>query len=117
MTILENDIRKKSGRFDDYAFSDIGEAVKALGKWVFIEIPPEEKSAGGLYLAKDKRQHLHVAKVLALSTEAEEYGLTQGDFVVIADFRMELLDGKRGFMHYEQVCGVVTDLEKLDISV
>ncbi len=105
MTILENDIRRQEGRFDDI-FKNIDGKIVPLGKWVFVNIYTEEKH-GSLVLIESKKTHIRKAKVLAASADAREYGVDEGDDVILADFRMEVLDGYRGFVEYENICGRV----------
>lgn len=106
MTILESTTRKSEGRFGSM-FDNVDGKIQCRGRWVFIDIYDKEESSGGLILVKSKKQHIHYAKVLSVGPESAEYGVSEGDDVIVADFRMEVLDGNKGFIDYANICAVV----------
>ena len=106
MTTQSESIRKKSGRFDD-VFKNIDGEITAIGKWVFVDIYEKEESKGGLLLIESKRTHIRRAQILSVGPEAAPYGVEKGQDCIIADFRMEVLDGNRGFIDIEQILAVV----------
>lgn len=99
--------RPSEGRFDPLAFHELDGDVQSLGKWVFVDIYEREERESGLVLVESKKQHIRRAKVLSASEAAVEYGVKDGDDIIFADFRMEVLDGSRGFIDIDNICAVI----------